>query len=347
MALNFHDPKPLVRQSLEEISEAARKSSSLTHQLLAFARKQKMAPRVVDLNETVQNSLKMIRRLLGEDVGLEWLPGPDLDPVYMDPGQLDQILMNLCVNARDALGRAGRISLSSSRYMLEEEDARKYPESSPGPYARLSIADNGHGIDPAVIDKIFEPFFTTKAQGQGTGLGLATVLGIVMQNHGFIALASEPGVGTTFHVNLPFSIFESEVPGGGTPDPALQALSGTVIVVEDEDMVLQMTTLILRKLGFTVTPCSSATEAMSLLDTLPAPPDVLLTDVVMPDLNGAKLAKAYEAAFSGLKVIYMSGYTAEVVSRHGILPDASNFIQKPFTIDQLARKMRQILSNAG
>jgi len=345
MALNFHEPKPAVRQALEEIREAARKSSRLTHQLLAFARKQKIVPRVIDLNEEVRQSMKMIRRLLSEDIALEWVPAEHLDPIYMDPGQLDQILFNLCVNSRDALGPAGRIIVSTGRYELGEEESLKYPESSPGPYARLSIADNGHGMSHDLMDKIFEPFFTTKAQGQGTGLGLATVLGIVMQNHGFISLESSVHQGSTFHVNLPFSVLEGGAEEPAPPDASPRPVTGQVLVVEDEDMVLQMATLILRKLGYTVTSCASATEALRLLETMPEAPDILLTDVIMPDLNGADLARAYLEKHPGMKIVFMSGYTADVVARQGILlEEEGNFLQKPFTLESLARKFQEILS---
>lgn len=346
MALNFHDPNETLRGLLDQIRSAATHSSSLTHQLLAFARKQPFSPKVLDLNATVESLLKMLRRLIGEDIELIWLPAKLPLHVYLDPNQIHQMLVNLCVNARDAIRTAGTITLKTEVVHLSEAESARREGTDPGPYASLSVEDTGQGIPADVLPNIFEPFFTTKPTGEGTGLGLAMVQGIVLQNHGFLNVFSTPGKGTRFQLHFPFSPVQ----------PAIAPATGTlklpshdnrhILIVEDEPMILQMAALVLRKLGYTVTACDHPAAALSRLEAPNAAFDLLLTDVIMPEMDGAQLAEHAMRLHPGIRVLYMSGYTADIVQQHGVTAEDPSFIHKPFTIEQISTKLREIFPEA-
>ncbi|MDD2580915.1 MAG: ATP-binding protein [Desulfuromonadaceae bacterium] len=329
---------------LEEIRNAAERSADLTRQLLAFARKQAVAPKVLKLNETVAGMLKMLQRLIGEDISLTWQPGTKLWPVKLDTSQIDQVLANLCVNARDAIENTGRITIETENKTIDRGYCASNPEAVPGEYVRLAISDDGCGMDKETLNHIFEPFFTTKCVGKGTGLGLATVYGIVKQNNGFINVYSEPGQGTTFTIYLPrHEGATGEVRTAAVPKPARRGHE-TVLLVEDEAAILNMATLMLENLGYTVLAASSPAEALRLAEEHSGRFHLLMTDVIMPEMNGRDLAKNLLANQPGMKCLYMSGYTANVIVHHGVLDEGLHFIQKPFSLPDLATKVREILN---
>ncbi len=333
------------RDDLLEIRKAAERSSGLTRQLLAFARKQTVAPKILDLNDTIHGMLQMLRRLIGENIDLSWRPGRGLGPVRMDPSQIDQILANLCVNARDAVARAGAIAIETTGESFTPEHCAAHPAHLPGDYIRLSVSDNGCGMDKEVLGKLFEPFFTTKPVGEGTGLGLSTVYGIVRQNHGFIDVASKPGQGTTFHVYLPR---HSEAPPQAAPAPA-RAPAGTaretILLVEDDPAILAISRTMLERLAYRVIGARSPDAALQLARDHAGPIHLLMTDVVMPGMNGHDLAARLLDPHPHIKRLYMSGYTADVIAHHGILDDGIHFIQKPFTLAELEAKVRETLDD--
>jgi PAS domain S-box-containing protein len=343
MALErFNPPQPLMT-SLQEISRAAERSANLTRQLLAFARKQTVAPRLLDLNDTVDGMLLMLRRLIGEDIDLMWQPANEPCQVKVDPTQIDQILVNLCVNARDAIDGEGKVAIRTERVSLDLADCTDQTGFLPGDFVRLSVRDNGIGMDKDTLAHIFEPFFTTK--GVGTGLGLATIYGIVKQNNGFINVSSKPGCGTVFQIHLPWYGGQTEsIP----QEAALKPASGgheTVLLVEDEPAILEMTTALLEYLGYTVLPTSNPDEAIRLARQHVGKIDLLMTDVVMPEMNGRNLARHLLALDPNLKCLFMSGYTDDVVAHHGFLDEGVHFIQKPFSKDELARNLREALES--
>ncbi|MDG4475635.1 ATP-binding protein [Thiovibrio frasassiensis] len=332
-----------LHENLREIHKAAMRSADLTRQLLAFARKQTVSPKILDLNDTVGGMLKMLQRLLGEDIDLAWLPGHDLWPVKMDPSQLDQILANLAVNARDAIADTGKITIETENVSRDAAYCADHPDCLPGEYVLLAVSDNGCGMDKEILAQIFEPFFTTKEKDKGTGLGLATVYGVVRQNNGFINVYSEPGQGTTFSIYLPsFSSEEvtptetrlAEEPTGGTE---------TVLLVEDEATLLHLGKTILQRLGYTVLAASTPMAAIELAQEHPGEIHLLITDVVMPEMNGRDLAKRLVSLRPTMHCLFMSGYTANVIAHHGVLDTDIHFIQKPFSIDDLARTARETL----
>jgi PAS domain S-box-containing protein len=342
LALKQLAPGQPLYPRLRHIHEAAERSAELTRQLLAFARKQTVDPRVLDLNETIAGLIAMVRRLIGEDIDLAWRPGRSPGAVKIDPSQVDQLLMNLCVNARDAIVDTGKITIETGAKAFDEQYCAEHAGFIPGEYALLAVSDNGCGMDAEVIAHLFEPFFTTKATGQGTGLGLATVYGIVKQNNGFISVYSEPGQGTTFKVYLPRHEFS---PAAARKDePVLQALAGqgTILLVEDEPMLLEMATTMLELLGFTVLSAPSPDEAMERIKQHGGGVDLLVTDVVMPGMNGRELARHLQTLHPNLQCLYMSGYTANVIAHHGVLDQGVHFIPKPFTVRDLARKIGEI-----
>jgi len=330
---------------LEEIRSAAERSADLTRQLLAFARKQTVSPRVLDLNETVEGMLKIIRRLIGEDIELTWVPGANLGPVKMDPSQIDQILTNLCINARDAIGDTGKVSIETDVAILEEDFCETHPGSLPGEYVMLAVSDNGCGMDSEVMQYIFEPFFTTKDVGRGTGLGLATVYGIVKQNNGFIHVYSEPGQGTTLKVYLPTREMEGiYIPR--SPGPKTGAAgSETILLVEDEPAILNVTRIMLERKGYSVLFASTPDEAIGIAAEHKGRIDLLLTDVVMPGMNGGDLARHIINVHPGIRCLFMSGYTANVIAHRGVLNEGVNFIQKPFSGMELAGFVRDALDS--
>jgi len=343
MALMGMDPAHPITKTLTDIQKAARRSAELTQQLLAFARKQTVAPKVLDLNDTVAGMLKMLQRLIGEDIGVLWKPGPALWPVKMDPSQIDQILANLCVNARDAIDGVGKLAIETQNAELDASYCALHPGCFPGQYVMLAVSDDGPGMDKDVIDHIFEPFFTTKAVGKGTGLGLATVYGIVRQNDGFINVHSEPGQGSTFKIYLPrFS--GPTLSAAVEPEPPLSKGQGeTVLLVEDDEGLLAMSKQMLEVLGYSVLSAGTPDEALDQARNHGSPIHLLITDVVMPQMNGRDLARSIRDVRPAIQCLFMSGYTANVIAHHGVLDEGVLFLQKPFSISVLASKVREAL----
>jgi signal transduction histidine kinase len=343
LALQQVRPEQPLYAELQDILATTRRSAGLTRQLLAFARKQTVAPKVLDLNQTVEGMLSMLRRLIGEDIDLVWKPGAEW-PVKVDPAQIDQLLANLAVNARDAIAGVGRIAIETGKAVVDAADCLEHPDSVPGEYMRLAVSDNGCGMSKETLAHIFEPFFTTKDVGKGTGLGLATVYGIVRQNHGFVTVCSEPGKGSTFSIYLPRHV---GMPGQGPTEAPPEALPGgreTVLLVEDEPALLRAGKSVLERLGYTVLAAGTPGEAILLAEQNAGGIDLLMTDVVMPEMNGRELAQRLLARYPKLKRLYMSGYAANVIAHHGVLDDGVNFIQKPFALKDLADKLRATLS---
>jgi two-component system, cell cycle sensor histidine kinase and response regulator CckA len=343
LALMRTDASEPVYAELLEIRSAAQRSADLTRQLLAFARKQTIAPRVVDLNVVVGGMLKMLQRLIGEQVNLQWHPAPNLWLVKVDPSQVDQILANLCVNARDSITGVGRITIATGSCSLDADYCSTHPFAEPGEYVQLVVGDNGCGMDQETELHIFEPFYTTKGVGEGTGLGLATVYGIVKQNNGFIKVDSQPGAGTSFTIYLPRHLREGEQVPREDPVEPLPHGNETILLVEDEPTILTMAAQILEGQGYTVLTAGTASEAIRLFQEQVGGIDLLLTDVVMPDMNGRDLVNALHSQVRQLKCLYMSGYTADVIAPHGVLDEGAHFIQKPFSLSDLAKKVRDVL----
>ncbi len=345
MALNKDVSTDELHHHLKEILNAGQRSADLTRQLLAFARKQTAVPKVLDLNDTISGMLKMLRRLIGEDIDLFWAPELDLWKVKIDPSQVDQILANLVVNARDAISGVGAITMRTENVVIDESDRAQTPEFIPGEYVLLTTSDTGEGMSKEVCEKIFEPFFTTKEVGKGTGLGLSTVYGIVKQNEGFIYVDSERGKGTTFKIYLPR--FESETTqvtseeAAGTPPTGTE----TILLVEDDEPILNLSKMILEKLGYTVLAARAPGQAIDLVEGHPGDIHLLITDVVMPEMSGRELAEQLAAIRPNLKCLYMSGYTADLIAHRGILDEGVNFIQKPFGNDDFAARVRQVLDH--
>jgi two-component system, cell cycle sensor histidine kinase and response regulator CckA len=329
---------------ITEIHKAGERSAGLTRQMLAFSRKQVLAPRVLDLNAVVDNTASMLRRLLGEDVRLSLAPGLSLWSVRADPGQVEQILMNLAVNARDAMPTGGRLTVATANVELDEGYAQAHPDARPGPHTLLSVSDTGSGMSPEVRARIFEPFFTTKAPGKGTGLGLATVYGIVKQSGGHVELHSAVGVGTTFKVYLPAA--------AGPETWAVQAKSAvrstprgteTVLVVEDEGAIRALMRHILAGYGYSVLEAARGDEAVRVVESHAGPIHLLISDVVMPGIDGRVVAERVAARHPAVRVLFISGYMDDAVVRHGILQEEVNFLQKPFSPVALAHKVREVL----
>jgi PAS domain S-box-containing protein len=346
LALERIDPGQPLHSDLQEIRKAAERSTELARQLLAFARKQTISPRVLDLNETVGGMLKMLWRLIGEDIDLSWLPGGDLWPVKMDPSQVNQILANLCVNARDAIPGVGRITIETGNAVFDEAYGADQPGYVPGDYALLAVSDDGCGMDKETLGKLFEPFFTTKELGKGTGLGLATVYGIVKQNSGFINVYSEPGQGTTFRIYLPRHAGKTEQERPAAPREAVMRGRETILVVEDEPEILNLARLMLERQGYQVLSAGTPGEAIRTAERHHGEIHLLMTDVVMPEMNGRDLAKQIFSSYPNIKRLFMSGYTANVIAHHGVLDEGVHFIQKPFSIKALTAKVRQTLDEA-
>jgi PAS domain S-box-containing protein len=343
MALEEIDPAVPLHASLQAVQHAAERSAALTRQLLAFARKQTIAPKVIDINDTVEGMLKMLRRLIGEDIDLLWQPGRNLKPVKVDPSQIDQLLANLCVNARDAIAGVGKITIETDAKTLDEAYCADHLGFLPGEYVLLEVSDNGCGMDKKTLNQIFEPFFTTKEQGKGTGLGLASVFGMVKQNNGFINVYSEPGQGTTFKIYLPAYAITSAGVVEKAPELPTERGNEIILLVEDEPAILQMTTMMLTRLGYTVVAAATPGEAIRLALEYQGRIDLLMTDVVMPEMNGRELAGNLLSYYPDLKRLFMSGYTANVIAHHGVLDEGVHFIQKPFSIKDLGGKLREAL----
>jgi len=345
LAMSKLDPSHPIRPFLEQIQEAGRRSTDLTRQLLAFARKQTIAPKVLDLNETVASTLKMLRRLIGEDVDLAWMPGANLWSVKIDPAQVDQILTNLCINARDAIAEVGKITIETENVVLDEAYCATHMGFVPGEYVLLAVSDNGCGMDKQTLEKIFEPFFTTKEPGKGTGLGLATVYGIVKQNNGFINVYSEPNKGTTFKIYLPRCLSDAQKIREKKTTNIPKSRGETILLVEDEESILKLGKTMLEELGYTVLTAGTPNEAISIAEKHNGKIHMLITDVIMPEMNGRNLSEKLISLNPNIKCLYMSGYTANAISHRGVLAEGVHFIQKPFSLANLATKVRAILDN--
>ena len=352
LALGAMRPGDPLRTDLTEIRSAGHRAASLTRQLLAFSRQQVLQPRVIDLNEVLSGMVRMLRRLMGEDVELTLLPGADLRLIEVDPAQIEQVVMNLAVNARDAMPRGGKLTIETANVELDETFTATHIACVPGPHVAFVVSDTGSGMDPVTRARIFEPFFTTKELGKGTGLGLATVLGVVRQSGGTIWVYSEPGHGTAFKVYFP--VADDPGAGEGTREAAArstdaEALRGseTILLVEDDESLRSLARTILRRRGYHVLEAQSGADAILLCEQHEGRIDLLLTDVVMPRISGRQLAERLQPVRPEMLVLYMSGYTDDAVVRHGVLHSEVAFIQKPITPDALARKVRAVLDGAS
>jgi len=332
------------REDIEQIRKAAVGASALTRQLLAFSRQQVLEPRVLDVNTVVASTEKLLTRLLGEDISLTTSLAPGLGAVKVDPGQLEQIIMNLAVNARDAMPRGGRLSIETGNVEMDESYVRGHPVAHPGPYVMLAVSDTGIGMDAVTQARIFEPFFTTKEAGKGTGLGLATVYGIVKQSGGFIWVYSEPGHGTSFKIYLPR--VDEPVSRASAAAPELVGGSETVLVVEDVAAVRAVARQMLERHGYTVLEAPDGETALRLAGKHQGAIRLLLTDVVMPEVSGRQLADQLLELRPDMKVLFMSGYTDDAIVRHGVLQEGIAYLQKPFTPETLARKVRAVLDGS-
>jgi PAS domain S-box-containing protein len=337
------DPR---RKSAEEIRAAGQRAASLTRQLLAFSRKQVLQPEVLDLNEVAERTGKMLRRLIGEDIELVFKPDPALHAVLADRGQIEQVLLNLAVNARDAMPDGGTVTVETANVQLDAAYARQHNPIQAGHYVMLAFSDTGHGMDAVTMSHIFEPFFTTKETGKGTGLGLATVYGIVKQSEGFIWVYSEPGVGATFKIYLPPTGMAIPVMAA-EETLAPESVHGreTILVVEDEAPLRELAADFLRGCGYHVLEAGNGADALDLVLNLSGHLDLLVTDVVMPGMSGRALAERLAERATGTKVLYLSGYTDEAIHRHGVLEPGVALLQKPFRLADLARRAREILDN--
>lgn len=332
-----------VKEYILEITRAADRSADLTRQLLAFARKEEVSPRLIRLNNALDGMLKMLNRIIGEDIELEWLPGKGVWSVKMDPSQLDHILVNLCVNARDAIKTDGRIAIETRNIKIDEGFCDTHPGARLGEFVMLAVRDNGEGIPKSVLPNIFDPFFTTKGRGKGTGLGLSTVYGVTRQAGGFITVYSEPGLGSVFHIYLPrVQDTDNNRPENEKSDASPRGTE-TVLLVEDEVSILSMIANILEKQGYTVMSTESSVEAVELAASFNGRIDLLLTDVIMPKLNGKDLSAIIRKDRPDLRVIFMSGYTADVIHKSDIERIDGRFIQKPFSNEDLLKTIREIL----
>ncbi|MCS6827490.1 MAG: response regulator [Caldilinea sp.] len=346
MALMTLSPGHPHHHRFQEIRKAAERSAQLTQQLLAFARKQPIAPNVLNLNDLVPDTLRILRRLIGEHIELIWKPAPQLWSVKLDPVQVDQLLANLCVNARDAIEGVGRIVIETHNVVIDALYCKFHPDASPGEYVQLSVSDTGCGMDKETLRRVFEPFFTTKEVGRGTGLGLATVYGIVKQNNGFINVYSEVGVGSTFKIYIPRHIEDAPSSPSGDGESLRFGHGETILLVEDEESVLEVTKSILEELGYRVLAAGTPRQALQLTDQSPTPPVLVLTDVIMPEMNGRELVERLRVLVPSIRAIFMSGYAVDIVGHQGVLEQDVHYIQKPFSIRELATKIRAVLGRA-
>jgi PAS domain S-box-containing protein len=346
MLLSDLKPVDPIRADIDLIRMAGEKAAALTRQLLAFSRQQVLAPRVLDLNEVVQDSERMLRRLLGEDIDLVTLYDRQLSRVRVDPSQIDQVVMNLALNARDAMPTGGKLTIETKDVTLDASYAAEHLGVTPGPHVMLAVSDTGVGMDKETQSRIFEPFFTTKAVGKGTGLGLSTVFGVVQQSGGNIWVYSELNRGTTFKVYLPRA-------AGQSPElvehvePVTLKGTETILLVEDQDEVRRVAQEILMRHGYHVIAAQNAGEALLSCERHPRTIHLMLTDVVMPQMSGSELAQRLGTIRPEMKVIYMSGYTDNAIVHHGILDSGLPFVQKPLLPDVLARRVREVLDAAA
>jgi CheY-like chemotaxis protein len=330
------------RRYILDIKQAAERSADLTRQLLAFSRKQPAQPKRIDLNQVVQENRKMLLRMIEGDIDLDFRPAPVLNLVFMDPSQITQILTNLVINARDALPGAGTISIETTNVQVELDSVLIHEGLTPGSYVRLTVSDTGTGMEPRILEHIFEPFFTTKGEGQGTGLGLSTVYGIVKQNNGAISVYSNLGLGTSMKIYLPVC---QEISGAEESGPEAIATGGseTILVAEDEIPMMNVIRTVLEGKGYTVLAAASPLETVLLASQHQGPIHLLISDVVMPGLSGKELQKHFTRVRPGLKVLFISGYTGDILAKRGLMREETNFLQKPFRMLDLARKVREIL----
>ena len=330
-------------QDLSEVRRLTDRAADLTRQLLAFSRRQTLVPVVLNINAVLENLAKMLKRLIGEHLNLAFHPAADLGNARADPGQIEQVMMNLALNARDAMPDGGQLTIETANVELDQSHADRYVGVTPGRYVMLAVSDNGCGMDEATLEQIFEPFFTTKELGKGTGLGLATVYGIVKQHGGNIWVHSEPGKGTTFKIYLPRVGEEAETLDRKRADPPPMLGGETILLVEDEESVREIARRGLKDYGYAIISAGSPEEAEKMFDEHGDRIDLLLTDVVLPGRNGRQLYEALKAKSPSLKVLYTSGYTDNAILHHGVFDANTSFIQKPFTPSSLARKVREIL----
>ncbi|TKB09605.1 PAS domain-containing sensor histidine kinase [Desulforhopalus sp. IMCC35007] len=338
---NLESSDPLYGD-MEDIYQAAMRSADITRQLLAFARKQTVAPKVLNLNDSIGSMLKMLRHLIGENINFAWVPATELWTVKIDPSQVDQILANLCVNARDAITDIGKVTIETKNFAFDEAYCADHPETFPGEYIMLAVSDDGCGIVPEVIEQVFEPFFTTKEMGKGTGLGLATVYGIVKQNNGFISVYSEPMKGTTIRVYLPRHVQTVKEQKKSVPETPLSK-GETILLVEDDASILKLGVRIIERMGYKVLSTTSPKKAKSIAEGYGGQIDLLITDVVMPEMNGRELSEQLQHLYPQIKILFMSGYTANVIAHQGILDEGVHFISKPFFQKEIAIKIREVL----
>ncbi len=344
MAFTSIHPEDPLAETLSEIGHAADSAANLTRQLLAFSRKQIIEPRVIDLNELIGNLEKMLTRLIGEDVILKTDYGKNLAAVKVDPGQFEQILVNLAVNARDAMPSGGKFVIETSNVEVDEKHCLAHPEARAGRYVMLAVSDTGHGMSEEVIKHIFEPFFTTKQEGHGTGLGLAITYGAVKQAGGYIDVVSEPGKGSCFKIYLPQAKEKAESSGRTKSHNELPGGGETILLVEDEAIVRNLVIKILKRLGYNVIHASDGKKAISLAKEHKDRIDLLMTDVIMPEINGRELAEHLKTIHPEMKILFTSGYTEDVIIQRGIVEENTNFIGKPYNFQQLAIKLREVLA---
>jgi nitrogen-specific signal transduction histidine kinase/CheY-like chemotaxis protein len=336
-----------VRELLGEVRQAAMSAAGLTRQLLAFSRRQIVEPRLVDLNELIARMHRMLVRLIGEDIELRSLPGPGLATVKIDPGLAEQVLVNLAVNARDAMAGGGALVIETATVTLDEEYRRSHPLVEPGEYVRLAISDTGCGMSDEVKRHLFEPFFTTKPLGQGTGLGLATIYGAIRQSNGHVEVYSEVGKGTTFKIYLPA---ESGAPESLTPPLDPRPVAGgseTILVVEDDARVRHIATHVLLDAGYRVLSASNGEAALAVASNHGDPIHLLVTDVVMPGMNGRQLAERLVQSHPETRALFTSGYTENIIAHHGVLDSGIEFLSKPYTLEVLTRRVREMLDKAA
>src|SRR2546427_2286292 len=338
--LGRDDPK---REDVAAVRKAAEGAAALTHQLLAFSRQQVLQPKVLDVNATVASTEKLLRRLIGEDIQLVAKLGSGLGSVKADPGQIEQVIMNLAVNARDAMPAGGQLTIETANVEMDEAYVRGHPLAQPGRYVMLAVSDTGTGMDEQTKAHIFEPFFTTRELGKGTGLGLATVYGIVKQSGGFIWLYSEPGHGTTFKIYLPRVDGAADALGPPVGTAEVPRGTETVLIVEDEEAVRALAKTALMRKGYRVLEAANGGEALLRCESERAPIHLLVTDVVMPGLGGADLARRLAPLRPDMRVLFISGYTDRAAARHGTMQPGAAYLEKPFSLDALARKVREVL----
>ena len=346
LILDIIAPDDRISKSILEIQDAARRSANLTQQLLTFARKQTVSPRVLDINQVISGMLDMLRRLIGENIKLNFKPSEDSWKIKMDPGQIDQVLANLCVNARDAIKEVGLVSIETNNVSFRIDDPFLENQLDSGDYVLITVTDSGSGMNKEVMEHLFDPFYTTKVPGKGTGLGLSTVYGIIKQNNGNINVDSEPGRGSIFRIYLPRYQGEDYIRESAVEKPRKNKknnINTTILLVEDEIPILNACTEMLQRLNYHVLYTSSPLKAISIAKEYQGTIDLLITDVIMPEMNGKDLSGKIAELHPGIKHLFMSGYTADIIAHHGVLEDGVNFLQKPFSLSRFSSKLEEIM----